>query len=124
MTIREELREKYQLAVAKDYEDRMKNGTSILEDARKFIEETIIPEFREMSDENPLMSYLFIRFTVFAGGVVGFNTSIKGLTILKDNPYAPEIIKKAEEIAYTYDITAKAHENDYGATYEFSLSLK
>lgn len=109
MTIREELREKYQLAV----------NENVMEEARKLIEETIIPEFRKISQEEPLKSYLAIHFAV-SDGIVEFKTSITESRMLKKKPFATEIIKKAVEIASSYDITAK----DYNGAYVFSLDLK
>ena len=122
MTIREELREKYQREVAREEQEQQDRDKRIEEKAIKFIENSLIPEFRKMSEIRPLTSHLYIYFIVTVEGIV-CNTTLSNPATIADGKYDLKVIKRAVEIASKYDITAGEVKGNNIETYEFSLDL-
>ena len=122
MTIRDELREMYQKrkAIWKEY-----NKVEAEDDARKFIEETIIVKFREIAIKIPDRDYIFVEFDYSPNWTLFFSSidSIKYMP--KDCPISKETMDIAICLAKKeYDISVFVEESLVQNTrYIFFLEL-
>ena len=109
MTIKDELKAKLQQVKAK--QDKEKRNLE--SKARKFIEEFIIPKFREIAEKKPTSEYLTISF--WSNIDCWYYTSdIDGWDQRHDSPYDFSVVSTAVELAEKeFDI--EASETDDGA---------
>jgi len=119
MSIKSELKDK----LRKEKEEQKKQeGESALE-ASKFIEEFIIPKFREISKKRPTLSILQIQFHNTLGGLF-YTSSVESWDCKKASTYDPSIIMRAVQIANDFEIEAKSmNYNEGGEEYTFTLDL-
>lgn len=112
MTIRNELKEKFQHFKS----NRIKENHEYEPEARKMIEEFIIPQFRKIASENQYYDYLDILIHEKNGCWTFCNSQI---------PYGENAILLAVLLADEYDIYAK-YDNDQilGQMVHFTLSLR
>lgn len=110
MTIKEELKEKLQKA----RETEAKRN----EEAKKLIEEFIIPHFREIAEIFPLKSYMEIKFLRIYERI-GYKSIIDSKRKL---PYSYDTVCKAATVAKEYDIQAVISCD--GGEIVFSLDLE
>ena len=92
-------------------------------EARKMIEEFIIPKFRKIAESQPTESYLRIEFHNNIGCWC-YTSNIESWNYRKDSKYDYQVVCKAVEIAKDFDIEAKkSDDGGGGTTLSFTLDL-
>lgn len=120
MSIKTELKAKLQ----KTRENQEKKGREIQSEARKFIEEFIIPKFREISDEEPTYDYLWITFHNNIG-CWNYTSNFDDWNHRKKSKYDYEVVSVAVELAKEFDIEAnKCDDGAGGKDLTFVLNLE
>lgn len=120
MSIKTELKAKLQ----KNKENHQKKERDIQSEARRFIEEFIIPKFREISDKEQTSDYLYITFTNNIGCWY-YTSSIDKWENRKDSEYDYEVVSMAVELAEEFDIEAnKCGDGAGGKDLIFALNLE
>lgn len=120
MSIKTELKAKLQ----KTRENQDKKERDIQSEARKFIEEFIIPKFREISDKEPTYDYLYITFTNNIGCWY-YTSNIDKWENRKDSEYDYDVVSVAVELAKEFDIEAnKCDDSAGGKDLTFVLNLE
>ena len=111
MTIRNELKEK----LLQFKTERIKEKQEFEPEARKMIEELIIPQFRKIASENPYSDFLVIQLHEENECWKLYESKI---------PYCEDAVLLAVLLAYQYDIYAE-YDNDQimGKLVHFKLSL-
>ncbi len=120
MSIKSELKAKYLQNVQKE---QSKNDQNLELEARKMIEEFIIPKFRKIAEKQPTSSYLSIKFHNNIGCWC-YTSNIDSWNCRKDSQYNFQVVYKAVKIATEFDIEAtKTDDGSGGTTLSFSLDL-
>lgn len=120
MSIKTELKAKLQ----KNKENHQKKERDIQSEARRFIEEFIIPKFREISDKEQTSDYPYITFTNNIGCWY-YTSSIDKWENRKDSEYDYEVVSMAVELAEEFDIEAnKCGDGAGGKDLIFALNLE
>ncbi len=92
--------------------------------ARKMIEEFIIPKFRKINEEHPTSSFLKIEFHSNIGCWC-YTSDIDSWENRKESPYDYSVVSKAVKIAKDFDIEAKKVDDGSGGnTFSFTLDLE
>ena len=104
MSIKSELKEQYRL-----YKKEMTEKDLALEkEARKFIEDFIIPKFREIAKKKPGSNYLRIGFSYGMGGCF-YNSDINKENVKISYDYY--MVSKAVKLANEYEISANEYDD-------------
>lgn len=92
--------------------------------ARKMIEEFIIPKFRKINEKHPTSSFLEIEFHNNIGCWC-YTSDIDSWESRKESPYDYSVVSKAVKIAKDFDIEAKRIDDGSGGdTFSFTLDLE
>ena len=92
--------------------------------ARKMIEEFIIPKFRKINEKHPTSSFLKIEFHNNIGCWC-YTSDIDRWEDRKESPYDYLVVSEAVKIAKDFDIEAKqADDGSGGDTFSFTLDLE
>ena len=120
MTIKEELREKLRQAKAKQWADEQ----AVEEEARKMIDEFIIPKFRQIATEKPAAEYLFIEMFDCLDSKWFYTSNIDTCEEMKLIPYDRDVIFAATNLAKKQDIEVVMCEDSFLPNIKFILDLQ
>lgn len=115
MSIKSELKSKYQQAKLKEEQEKKEKAQDLQAGARSFIENFIIPKFRKISEEKPTEGYLYIIFTNNIG-CWRYTSNIDRWDSRKNSPYTYETVSAAVEIAKEFEIEASEKSDGAGGT--------
>ena len=124
MTIREELRERRHNALEAEQERQIKNDEKVWKEVRRFIEKELIPDFRKMFNKHPTWTSFEIYYIFGSESSTMIHVNVEEPEPLVEGEYDMNIVMKAEEIAYEYDIFSGIEENDDFTIISFSLNLE
>lgn len=118
MSIRSELKAKLQKVKGEQTEQER----NLEVEAKKMIEEFIIPKFREIADKQTT-SFLWIDFHLNIGCWC-YSSNIDHWSERKASPYDSSVVSKAIHLAKDFEIETKESDDDAGGTiYSFVLDL-
>lgn len=120
MSIKSELKANFQQAKA----NQNKKERDLECEAKKMIEEFIIPKFRDIAKTYPLSPCLSIKFYYNIGGRY-YTSNIDSLMDRKKSPYDYHVVYKAIELAEQFDIEADSiDDGEGGRMLSFVLNLE